>query len=346
MSDVSAGVSIVICTYNGKSKLGATLAHIAAQRGVENILIEVLVIDNGSTDGTREFAKQTWEMLNSEIPLQVIEETRPGKTNASKTGFSASRYNLIILCDDDNWLCEDYVNKAFHIMSANSLVGVLGGRGIAQFESVEPEWFARHMRLFAVGQQSLTQGDVTESIDFFYGAGMVFRKQAWNNLLKIKYSFFLNYEPGGAGNWGGEDIELFEMIRMMGYRVWYDDSLTFKHFMPTGRITYEYLKNKFYGVGRIRLYTRAFLYCAKHNEVPSKHFKYPLWLDRWQYQMRQYIKQWPRYLFQSQTQVSDEYLKFIALKGELHELMLLKENYNRIFEKTLAVKKQLTAVRI
>ena len=342
MSEVPAGVSIVICTYNGRGKLGPTLKHISAQKGVEHLGIEVLLIDNASIDGTRQFAQETWNGLGSKIPLTVIAEPKTGKANASVTGFNAARYGFILVCDDDNWLCEDYVQQAFETMSSLNRIGVLGGRGVAAFEGDEPKWFSKYCRIFAVGPQCAKDGDVTDEIDFLWGAGMVFRKEAWTRLRQLNYSFFLNETRNGSSNWGGDDVELFEMIRMMGYRIWYNNNLTFQHYTPKGRATYEYLKSRFYGMGRSRLYLQAYLYCRTHDELPGGQLNYPLWLDKWQYRLRIYLKQMWLLLFKSKEDVSDDYLKFIALKGELHELWHLKGEYTAIFEKILAIKKRIS----
>lgn len=345
MSEELKGISIVICTYNGKDKLGPTLEHLATQKGVENLGLEILVVDNASTDGTALFAHEKWTSLRSKFPLQVIAEPRTGKAYASITGFNAARYRFILVCDDDNWLCTDYVLNAYNIMASSEKIGVLGGRGIAVFEGEEPEWFNRHKRMFAVGSQCSKEGDVTGHVDFLWGAGMVFRKEVWTRLQEINYSFFLNETRGGKFNWGGDDVELFEMIRMFDYRIWYNDSMSFQHYIPKGRATYDYLKSRFYGMGRSRVYLQAYDYCITHDVIPGAHLKYPLWLDKWQYQFRIYLKQMWHHIGESKEKVSDDYLKFIALKGELHELWSLKAKYSAVFEKIISVKKLISVQR-
>ena len=52
------GISIILCTYNGKSRLEPTLRHLALQR--HNIPCELIVVDNASVDGTKEFADTWW----------------------------------------------------------------------------------------------------------------------------------------------------------------------------------------------------------------------------------------------------------------------------------------------
>ena len=335
----------MVCTYNGKDKLGPTLEHLARQKGIENINTEVLLIDNASTDGTGDFALEKWKTLTGKFPLRLISEPRAGKANASITGFNACKYSFILVCDDDNWLCEDYVKRAFDIMNGNSSIGVLGGRGVAVFEGTPPIWFARYQHIFAVGDQAAENGDVTDKVDFLWGAGMVFRKEVWAKLVQIQYSFFLNERREGNSNWGGDDVELCEMIRMLGYRLWFDSNLTYQHYLPAGRMSYNYLKSRFYGLGRARVYLHAYVYCRTNNVVPGIHLKYPYWVDKWLYHMGQYLTRLPQYLFESKTEISDDYLKFVALKGEIHELYTLKGQYNKVFEKILSVKKVIEGLK-
>ena len=54
MSDVS----IVIPNYNGISCLGACLRSVSEQPGVS---AEVIVVDNGSTDGSREYIREHFQ---------------------------------------------------------------------------------------------------------------------------------------------------------------------------------------------------------------------------------------------------------------------------------------------
>jgi len=63
------GISVVICCYNSASRLPATLQHIAEQSLDSEILWEIIIVDNASTDNTAEIASTYWQFLNCRIPF-------------------------------------------------------------------------------------------------------------------------------------------------------------------------------------------------------------------------------------------------------------------------------------
>jgi glycosyltransferase involved in cell wall biosynthesis len=330
MSNPPNGVSIVICTYNGRKNLSPTLEHIALQKESSSIPVELLIIDNASTDNTSEFVSEKWASLHTNIPLRIIDEPRAGKAYASRTGFSAAQFAFIIVCDDDNWLCDSYVKDAYNIMSANTDIGALGGKGVPVFEAQKPEWFDKHEILFAIGNQGKDEN--------LWGAGMVFRKEIWDTLTALDYKFFLNEKRSGSENWGGDDTELCEMIRMLGYKICVNNTMTFKHYMPQNRMTVAYVRSA-------RLYLQAYLYCRTHNNIPGEHLKYPLWLDKWVHKTKDYLKQLPKYIFYKGEKLDDDHLKFLALKGEIAELWRIKSKYNDVFTYIFEMQKKIAALK-
>lgn len=343
MSDLVNGISIVICSYNGKKNLSPTLEHIAAQKNIESIPVELLLIDNASTDNTSAFAAEKWKELNSNLSFRIISEPKSGKAYASRTGFDAAKFAFILVCDDDNWLCDSYVKKAYDIMVADSSIGALGGKGVPAFEAQKPEWFDRHEILFAIGEQG-NNGNIVGKQNL-WGAGMIFKKEIWNKLNALDYKFFLNEQRKGNANWGGDDSELCEMIRMFGYKLWVDNSLTFQHYMPANRMTAEYVKSRFYGLGRSRLYLQAYTYCRTYKTMPGQHLKYPLWLDKWLHKTKDYVLQLPKYFFFEKEKLDEDHLKFLALRGEIAELWRIKNKYPEVFKYILELQEKVTALK-
>lgn len=331
MSGAAQGISIVICTYNGKKNLLPTLTHIAAQKGIENFPVELIIVDNASKDGTYEYVRDTWPTLQSSISLVLLQQPIPGKAFATRMGFDNCRYSYILVCDDDNWLCDTYLQQAYNIMSADDTIGILGGKGEAVFEESKPDWFDKYENIFAVGKQYPESGDVTNKVYTLWGAGMVIKKEAWDKLLSIGYEFLLNEKRDKKGNWGGDDSELCLMIVNMGYKMWVENNMSYKHFMPQNRMNLQYLKSRFFGLGRSRLYTHVYLVCRYHKKSPQDKLKYPLWLDRWLHKTKLYLKLLPKFMFTSNDSVSDEEADFLGLKGELYELWSLKRKYNDVF---------------
>jgi len=229
------GISVVICCYNSESRIEQVLTHLMAQEGDEDIQWEVLVIDNASTDATREKAMQVWK--HPRISMEVIAEMNPGLSFARRKGLDKASFEIISFIDDDNWVEKHWIRKVNGHMNAHPSTGVLGGKGEAAFEGEEPQWFGEFQRSYAVGPQAPQSG---QHHTMLYGAGLNIRKQAWDMLVENEFSFILSDRKGASLSSGG-DAELCMAVLLMGYELYYASDLEFKHYMPAVRITWDYL---------------------------------------------------------------------------------------------------------
>jgi glycosyltransferase involved in cell wall biosynthesis len=98
--------SVVVPAYNEEMYLGDCLASLAAQ-DFEGSL-EIIVVDNNSTDGTAELARRAG--------VTVLRETRPGVCQARQLGTAAARGTIVVSTDADttfssNWLSQ--IDRAF-----------------------------------------------------------------------------------------------------------------------------------------------------------------------------------------------------------------------------------------
>ena len=233
---MEVGVSVVICTYNGGRLLPKTLKHLAQQQVPEEVKWEVLVVDNASTDNTQVVICDVWADGKSTVPLTVLYQAKPGLTHARQMAMENATYEFVLFCDDDNWLAPNYVAAAYALMARHPDIGALGGCGELVFESKAPLW-ARGHGMFANGPQAQASGKVKNNV--VYGAGSVIRKSAYDKLSKANFSPLLTDRMGVCLSAGG-DYELCYNLALAGYSIWYEDQLRFKHFMPSGRLSWDY----------------------------------------------------------------------------------------------------------
>src|SRR3954453_2646898 len=92
-------VSIVVATRNRAEMLGALLDHLAAQT-VGRDAFEVLVVDDGSTDGTPALLAEYAERGTLRLRTLSHEKSR-GPAAARNHGWRAARGELIVFTDDD-----------------------------------------------------------------------------------------------------------------------------------------------------------------------------------------------------------------------------------------------------
>lgn len=256
------GVSVIVCCYNSAQRLSETLKHIASQKVPDYILWEVIVVDNNSTDNTGKVAFEEWHKHNLSIPFKVVTEVRAGLIFARQKGVEASQFDLLLFCDDDNWLEENYIHYGYEIMNSNKKIGVLGGKSEGYFETEKPEWFMTFRSAYAIGKQHRVSGNINGR-GFVAGAGMVIRKQAFDLLDSIGFKPMLTGRKGKDLT-SGEDAELCLVLLFLGYDLYYDERLQFIHYMPATRLKWKYCVSMMArGHAIPQLYLEFYKYCHK-----------------------------------------------------------------------------------
>lgn len=226
------GLSLVICTYNGSHRIVKTLeSFINIQFDFD---WEIVIVDNNSSDNLESVLK----FYTNVLPITVVKESKQGLIFARWKAVEVVLFDIILFCDDDNILNEDYIKNGFQIFLKNPRIGVLAGKGEAVFDSPKPSWFDRHQNFYAVGNLGRKSGKQLAG-DLVYGAGLFFRKNA---LMQLDKSGFKNLSVGRNGNLlsGGEDLELTLGVMNLGYIYWFDDMLVFKHFIEKDRLNWGY----------------------------------------------------------------------------------------------------------
>ena len=93
----SAGLSVVVPTRNGEAVLAESLTALAGRLGADD---ELVVVENGSTDGTSDLLESIASDWPHAVPLVVL-HSDPGLGNALRTGVLASRGTRVLLTADD-----------------------------------------------------------------------------------------------------------------------------------------------------------------------------------------------------------------------------------------------------
>lgn len=235
----STGITVIICSFNGTERLQETISHIAKQEVPSDQQWEVILADNASTDHTAEFGLSEWEKHGlPEISFRVITEQRPGKLFALQKAIEAATYELLIICDDDNWLAPDYVTKVYGILTTKPEVAALGGVGIPVTAGITlPEWFKEYNYAYAVGEQARQTGFL-QPRKYLWGAGLATRKSLYQEMYKDFPSLLIDYK--NVNILSAEDTEYCLRLLIKGYRLYYDQSLSYSHYIAPQRLETAY----------------------------------------------------------------------------------------------------------
>ena len=231
------GISVVICIYNGAKRIIPTLKALSRQNIPSGLPCELIIIDNASTDSTAGIAEEFWKNIRTPFPLSCHTETKPGKANALVLGYNKTKYELMLVCDDDNWLQPDYFKTVAELYTANPHIGLLGGYGKALFNPNEkPKWFNSWENCYVCGKHHIKNG-LLDNEDFsIWGAGSVLPKTIWKHLISSGFTFNNSTSKGKAMS---EDAELSMAISFTGNPLYFDDRLWLTHDLRGGRVTWK-----------------------------------------------------------------------------------------------------------
>ncbi len=191
-------VSIVIPVYNEAEHLKACLEAIAAQSIAP---LEVIVVDNNSTDGTAEVAAGF-------SFATVIKEKKQGVVYARNRGFKAAKGEIIGRIDADTLLPDDWVKKIQQIFTDKSISAVSGS---AHYYDFALAGLADRLDMKLRGRLARKLG----KDNFLWGANMAVRRADWQ-----KVSYELCTAPQIH-----EDFDLGIHLEDHDLKVVYDQSL-------------------------------------------------------------------------------------------------------------------------
>jgi glycosyltransferase involved in cell wall biosynthesis len=246
------GISVIIACFNSEKVIATTLNHLQNQKNTEAIPWEVILVDNNSTDQTSVVAGKVWKE-NPIVPLNILIEENIGEAHARKRGIKAARYSILSIVDDDNWVAEDWIFKINNYFE-NPEIGLIGCAGTGEFESAPPDWFLKNQHAFAIGK--LYEGDFVDITDsaIVPGAGLCVRRHVYDVLFKLDWMPFLQGRVGDKQS-AGADSEMCYVTRLLGYKIYYSNLLTFKHFTASHRITWDRLTRMTEGFGEADVFT-------------------------------------------------------------------------------------------
>jgi len=127
-------VSFVLTVYNKRRYLADVLASVAAQDG--GFEREVIIVDDGSTDGSREVL----ESLGPQLPgFRLIAQSNQGPSVATNRGLAAASMPLVKLLDGDDLLAPDATRYLIDCMQCLG-VEVMIGAGLPYRPGEAPVW--------------------------------------------------------------------------------------------------------------------------------------------------------------------------------------------------------------
>jgi glycosyltransferase involved in cell wall biosynthesis len=106
-------VSVILTSYNYEQFVGEAIQSVYAQ-SYQNL--ELIIVDDGSTDNSREVISKVVE--NSTIPTKLIFKQNGGQASAFNAGFKQVKGDVVCFIDSDDLWYEQKIEKMIHFMQS------------------------------------------------------------------------------------------------------------------------------------------------------------------------------------------------------------------------------------
>jgi glycosyltransferase involved in cell wall biosynthesis len=130
-------VSVVIPTYNRCELLPRALDGVLSQDSGD-VRYEVIVVDNNSSDGTKDVATARCGM--GETSLRYLFEGQQGTAHARNTGIAAARAPIVAFTDDDVRVDRRWVAEIKRAFDEHPEVDCVSGPILPAWPTQPPEW--------------------------------------------------------------------------------------------------------------------------------------------------------------------------------------------------------------
>ncbi len=205
-------VSVVIPNYNGEGLLGIHLSKvISALDNKANQIIEVIVVDDASTDGSVELLKEKFPKVK--VVRHRVNKRFPSAVN---TGFRSAKGELVLLMNSDVSPSIKVLESVHSHFEDTNLFGV----------SLHEKGFFWAKGIFRKGFVEHSSGGLSRKVHntfWLSGGSSVFRKSMWKKLGGLDEELYSPFY------W--EDIDISYRAMKRGWRLLWDPKakVTHKH---------------------------------------------------------------------------------------------------------------------
>ncbi|WP_165864470.1 exopolysaccharide biosynthesis glycosyltransferase EpsD [Capsulimonas corticalis] len=156
MQESAQSITVVIPTYNRKASLKVTLDGLARQKySLQDV--EVIVVSDGSTDGTDAFLEEY--AGGAPYTLRVITQANQGPAQARNAGVWAAKGEIIVFIDDDVEPVDDFLASHMAHHKSDDKIVVIGPMSPDPARrGVEPAWIAWEHAMLQKQYFNLTTG--------------------------------------------------------------------------------------------------------------------------------------------------------------------------------------------
>lgn len=192
-------VSIIIINYNGKSYLEKCLESI---KKIKYDNLEIIVVDNNSTDGTMEFLAQNYPSI---ITLKL--DKNYGFAKPNNVAAKIAKGDFLLFLNNDTEVTPNFLTELVQVLVGNDQIGIC--QSLLLKPNGEIDSSGDFIDTIGVVYNSKEPIDKIREISSARGASMIIRKELFLDLGGFDEQFFVSFE----------DVDLGWRTWIKGYKV-------------------------------------------------------------------------------------------------------------------------------
>ncbi|WP_031105536.1 bifunctional polysaccharide deacetylase/glycosyltransferase family 2 protein [Streptomyces sp. NRRL S-146] len=202
--EVTRPVTVIVPAYNEKECIANTLDSLAHSTHP----IEIIVVDDGSTDGTSEIAREAALALGM-TDVRVIRQENAGKPAALNHGVRSARHDIVVMMDGDTVFEPDTVRQLVQPFADPEVGAVAGNAKVGNRTTVIGAW--QHIEYVMGFNLDRRMYDLLRCMPTIPGAIGAFRREA---VLQV---------GGMSEDTLAEDTDITIAMHRAGWRVVYQE---------------------------------------------------------------------------------------------------------------------------
>ncbi|MFD5909557.1 bifunctional polysaccharide deacetylase/glycosyltransferase family 2 protein [Streptomyces massasporeus] len=169
--EVTRPVTVIVPAYNEKECIANTLDSLARSTHP----IEIIVVDDGSTDGTSEIAREAALALGM-TNVRVIRQENAGKPAALNNGVRSARHDIVVMMDGDTVFEPDTVRQLVQPFGDPEVGAVAGNAKVGNRTTIIGAW--QHIEYVMGFNLDRRMYDLLRCMPTIPGAIGAFRREA------------------------------------------------------------------------------------------------------------------------------------------------------------------------
>lgn len=233
-------VSVAVCTRNRSGVLGGCLESLSTQT-VDPATMEVVVVDNGSTDATAHVVTRYQERMN----LRYLREPTPGLSRARNLALEHAAGPIVAFLDDDARATPGWLAALLDAFENDGVVAA-GGPVVISWPARSPRWVSPAIERWFSGLHLGPAARALSDGEEVFGCNLAVRR----DIARGVGGFAVHLGRVGRRLRSGEDRQFLDLVRQAGDDVLYVPDAVVVHEVLPERLHLTWPLRRAYEQGR------------------------------------------------------------------------------------------------